>query len=106
MKKNEISYIQVAPQMFHFEAWLSESDEEILKVQLEQDIVASGFTVVNFSEHAFPVQGYTCIWLLAESHVALHTFPESNTSFVQVSSSNQEKLERFKQSSLFVKDSL
>jgi S-adenosylmethionine decarboxylase len=102
MKKNEIPYIEVAPQMFHFETWLSESEEAKLKEQLEHAIVAAGFTIVNFSEHAFPVKGYTCIWLLAESHVALHTFPESHTSFVQVSSCNQEKLERFKQSDIFI----
>ena len=103
MKKNEITYTEVAPAMFHFETWLPNADETVLKEQLEYTIKAAGFTIVNFSEHAFPVKGYTCIWLLAESHVALHTFPESDTSFVQVSSCNQEKLERFEASDLFKK---
>ena len=96
MEKN-LNYTEVQPQMFHYETWVGTADENILKDLLEKTIISSGFTVVNFSEHYFPVKGYTCIWLLAESHVALHTFPEKETSFVQVSSCNSEKLELFKQ---------
>ena len=32
--------------------------------------------VLNISEHKFKPQGYTCVALLAESHMSFHTFPE------------------------------
>lgn len=39
-------------------------------------------------EHHFEPQGYTAVWLLAESHCALHTFPEENKAYVELSSCN------------------
>ena len=32
--------------------------------------------VLNISEKVFKPQGYTCVALLAESHMSFHTFPE------------------------------
>ena len=32
--------------------------------------------VLNISEKVFKPQGYTCLALLAESHMSFHTFPE------------------------------
>ncbi len=32
--------------------------------------------VLNFAEHIFKPQGFTCVALLAESHMSFHTFPE------------------------------
>ena len=32
--------------------------------------------VLNISEHKFKPQGFTCVALLAESHMSFHTFPE------------------------------
>ena len=32
--------------------------------------------VLNISEKKFKPQGYTCVALLAESHMSFHTFPE------------------------------
>ena len=32
--------------------------------------------VLNISEKIFKPQGYTCLALLAESHMSFHTFPE------------------------------
>ena len=54
-----------------------------------------GFTIVLFNEHHFPEQGYTCFWLLSESHLAIHTFPESGKSYIELSSCNKGKLDLF-----------
>jgi len=54
-----------------------------------------GFTIILFNEHHFPEQGYTCFWLLSESHLAIHTFPESGKSYIELSSCNEEKLDLF-----------
>jgi len=34
--------------------------------------------VLNIAEHKFRPQGFTCVALLAESHMSFHTFPEKN----------------------------
>jgi len=34
------------------------------------------FTVLNKAEHRFTPQGHTILYLLSESHLSLHTFPE------------------------------
>jgi len=36
----------------------------------------AGFTILSSSEHKFDPQGYTFMVLLAESHFAIHTYPE------------------------------
>ncbi|MEN9444098.1 MAG: Croceibacter phage, partial [Bacteroidota bacterium] len=52
----------------------------------------SGFTILNFVSHNFSPQGFTGIWLLAESHLAIHTFPESGASYIELSSCNEAKM--------------
>ncbi len=64
--------------------------------QCNELLLQSGFTVLNFIEHVFQPQGYTAIWLLAESHLAIHTFPEHNTTFIELCSCSEEKLNIFK----------
>jgi S-adenosylmethionine decarboxylase proenzyme len=34
------------------------------------------FTVLNVIEHKFDPQGFTMLFLLSESHISIHTFPE------------------------------
>lgn len=70
-------------------------DEKELKASLEDLVEKSGFTILNFMEHTFEPQGFTAIWLLAESHCALHTFPEANKSYIELSSCNLEMYESF-----------
>lgn len=89
-------YVSLKAEMFHFEKWISITNPEALKSTFNDFLTKSGFTIVNFTEHFFPVKGYTCVWVLAESHLAIHTFPQKNTSYIQISSCNFEKLEHFK----------
>jgi len=46
-------------------------------------------------EHNFAPQGYTAIWLLSESHFAIHTFPEEHKTYIELSSCNREMYDRF-----------
>ena len=62
----------------------------------------STFNVLNFTEHHFDPEGYTALWLLGESHLAIHTFPEHGTTYLEMSSCMMDKficfiecLERF-----------
>ena len=55
----------------------------------------SGFNVLNVLEHHFQPQGYTALWLLSESHFAVHTFPEFGRSYIELSSCNLEFYQNF-----------
>lgn len=55
----------------------------------------SGFNVLNVLEHHFHPQGYTALWLLSESHFAVHTFPEFGRTYIELSSCNLEFYQKF-----------
>lgn len=90
------TYKHIEAKIYNHQFWTDCTDPTILKTTYEALLQKSGFTILQFNEHHFPEQGYTCFWLLGESHLAIHTFPESNKSYVELSSCNQEKLEVFK----------
>ncbi|WP_051296145.1 S-adenosylmethionine decarboxylase family protein [Eisenibacter elegans] len=75
--------------------WISETTPTTLQPLFEKLLLAADFQVLNHMEHHFEPQGYTCIWLLAESHLAIHTFPEEQKSYVELSSCDWGKYEQF-----------
>ena len=89
-------YKQIKAAIYNHKDWISTTDPEKLKNQFQSLLEQSNFTILSFNEHHFPEQGYSCFWLLAESHFAIHTFPESNTSYIELSSCNKNKLDCFK----------
>jgi S-adenosylmethionine decarboxylase len=60
-------------------------DDEIIhdinkvKEVLDSICEAYEFTVLNRVEHIFQPQGFTLLYLLSESHLSVHTFPERKT---------------------------
>ena len=84
-------------EIFEFNMWIKEIDPQKLKDQLQQCLQVAGFGIVGFVEHAFPSIGFTAVWILAESHLAVHTFPEENKSYIQISSCNQQMLTAFQE---------
>ncbi len=86
---------EVPANIHHFERWVSETEATSLKAAFSEILEQAGFSVVGFTEHHFPVRGYTCVWLLAESHLAVHTFPADQKTFVQLSSCNEIKAAAF-----------
>ncbi len=77
--------------------WIAESNPQQLRGMFQTYLEEVDFTVLNCVEHHFPLQGYTVFWLLAESHLAIHTFPDKNKSYVELSSCNRKKALLFKQ---------
>lgn len=75
---------------------LSITEPEELKKLANELLEKCEYQVLNFMEHHFSPVGYTCIWLLGESHLAIHTFPENNTSYLELSSCSKEKNEKFR----------
>lgn len=90
-------FANVSAEIHHFERWINETNPVVLRETFKELLEQAGFTIVNFTEHHFPVRGYTCVWLLAESHLAIHTFPADGKSFVQLSSCNKSKREAFEE---------
>lgn len=81
--------------LFFHKEWLVYSNHIQLVEKCNEILLNSGFTILSFIEHVFQPQGYTAIWLLAESHFAIHTFPEHNTTFIELCSCSEEKLINF-----------
>ena len=76
--------------------WVNEIDPTKLKNTFSELLGLSGFNILNFQEHYFEPIGYTALWLLGESHFAVHTFPEENKTYIELSSCNAEYYEFFK----------
>ena len=79
----------------NYKAWIKETDPAVLKVLMTNWLEKCGFHVLNFTEHYFQPHGYTCLWLLGESHLAIHTFPEKEICYVELSSCNAGKNQQF-----------
>jgi len=92
----DVSYVEVPARMDSWECWIDNTEPSSLEDTLHAILLKSDFSVLDTLVHHFPVKGYTAIWLLAESHLAVHTFPESQKSYLQISSCNATKLEVFK----------
>lgn len=81
--------------MYNYSKWIKYENEEIIVPRLEEMIKKSGFTIIKKVEHYFEEQGYTGLWLLAESHFAIHTFPEEDKIYIEISSCVKEYFDRF-----------
>jgi len=81
----------------NFSDWIIDTNPDSLKKVFEKMLIDSGFGILNFMDHQFEPQGYTAIYLLSESHFAIHTFPEENKSYIELSSCNRDMYYRFKQ---------
>jgi S-adenosylmethionine decarboxylase proenzyme len=53
-------------------------DLEHIKHILDTICINNNFTILNKIEHIFEPQGLSILYLLSESHISIHTFPERN----------------------------
>ena len=60
------------------------NDESFLRCTLNRAAKLANATVLNLISNKFDPQGVTAIALLAESHISIHTWPESNYSAVDI----------------------
>jgi len=96
MEKNMEHPIRQTGLIHNYTAYLSITEDGALKKLANELLEACEYEVLNFMEHHFSPVGYTCIWLLGESHLAIHTFPENETSYLELSSCSKEKNEKFR----------
>ena len=60
------------------------NDEAFLRTTITSAARFAGATLINLITHPFEPQGVTGLALLAESHISIHTWPESGYAAVDV----------------------
>ena len=68
------------------------NDESFLRCTLSRAAKLAKATILNLISNKFEPQGVTAIALLAESHISIHTWPESNYSAVDIFTCGQEMM--------------
>ncbi len=68
------------------------NDESFLRCTLNRAAKLAKATVLNLMSNKFEPQGVTAIALLAESHISIHTWPESKYSAVDIFTCGQNML--------------
>ena len=68
------------------------NDESFLRCALNRAAKLAKATVLNLISNKFEPQGVTAIGLLAESHISIHTWPESNYSAVDIFTCGQNMI--------------
>jgi len=82
--------------MYNYSYWVKETDPNKLKEFYDKLLNESGFNVLKYTEHHFTPYGFTSLYLLSESHFAIHTFPEEGKSYIELSSCIEKPFYKFK----------
>jgi len=92
----------IKAEIFNSKYWVRGNDINGLENLLEANLIECEFSILDKLEREFKAQppeyaaGLTVLWLIEESHLALHTFLEDGeVSYVELSSCNMEKQRRF-----------
>ena len=68
------------------------NDESFLRCTLNKGAKLANTTVLNLISNKFEPQGVTAIALLDESHISIHTWPESNYSAIDIFTCGQDMM--------------
>lgn len=62
------------------DVWLNEYEltAKTIKQEIENALKISKMSILDSKLHAFTPEAFTGVWLLAESHLSIHSFPERN----------------------------
>ena len=81
--------------MYNYSDWIEYEDEKQFVIKCEKMLIQSGFTILNKIEQYFKPVGYTGLFLLSESHFAIHSFPEENKIYIELSSCVEKNYNNF-----------
>lgn len=81
--------------MNNFKAWIDECRPDFLNGTYKKLLQESGFNIVSMQFHFFEPFGFTALYLLGESHFAIHTFPEENKTYIELTSCVEMPFKRF-----------
>lgn len=84
-------------QMFNYNFWVDCTDPKELAKKYRKLLKESGFKILKTIHHHFQPYGYTALFLLSESHLAIHTFPEENKTYIELSSCVEKYYDNFKE---------
>jgi len=86
-----IKHKDIKAEVTNIQCWLTITDPIILKELSENLLEQAEYIVIDYIEYFFPNDAWTAVWLLAESHLAIHTFPQDNVSYFELSGCNASK---------------
>lgn len=81
--------------MWNKQAWVAHTDASFILAEYNKLLTDAGFTVIKCVSHSFDPYGFTAMWLLGESHFAVHTFPEQGKSYIELSSCVSKPFKKF-----------
>lgn len=82
-------------QMYNYNGWVIETNPNVLYNYYNKLLIHSGFFIENYVEKHFIPYGYTSLFLLSESHFAIHTFPEEKKSYIELTSCIKIPFDKF-----------
>lgn len=82
-------------QMHNFSGWVTETNPAALDKLFTEKLTKAGFNILSKTEKHFEPFGYTSLYLLSESHFAIHTFPEHGETYIELSSCVKGPLNAF-----------
>lgn len=65
---------------------------DTVQILLDSIVKICKVRVIDKKCHQFVPHGVTCIYLLAESHISIHTYPENRSCYVDIFSCNAENI--------------
>lgn len=83
------------PKIWNYSAWIAETNPQKIRALFDRLLEECKFNILSVTDRHFQPQGYTGLWLLSESHFAVHTFPEVNKTYIEISSCNLEYYQTF-----------
>lgn len=81
--------------MYNWNSWTNECRPDILMSKYKTMLLDSGFTIRQSLAEFFDPFGFTAIFLLSESHFAIHTFPEENKTYLELTSCVEPQYKKF-----------
>ncbi len=93
---NTLKHITLEPKVYSLKGWMFLVDPSILFEFFQSQLENADFTILDVVQSHFPGGGYTATWILAESHLAIHTFKESGWTYIELTSCNADKAKSFK----------
>lgn len=81
--------------MNNWNGWINETKPDVLYSLYKKLLIESGFNIRKECIEFFSPFGFTALFLLSESHFAIHTFPEENKTYLELSSCVDEPFNNF-----------
>lgn len=82
-------------EIYNWKKWVDETRPDFLIAKYSADLEKAGFNVCDEVHKFFSPYGFTALFLLSESHFAIHTFPEENKTYLELSSCVKKPFDEF-----------